>query len=99
MYAGLVDILRPKQGETIFVSGAAGAVGSMVGQIAKHVYGCTVIGSCGGPEKCELIKSKFGYDHAIDYKKIADKDELVKAIKAVAPDGIDMDFEVLVCVL
>lgn len=92
-YGGLVDVLQPKEGQTIFVSAASGAVGSLVGMLAKNVYNCTVIGSCGGPVKCALIKEKFGYDHAIDYKTIANKDELKAALKAVAPDGIDMYFE------
>ncbi|CAE7557797.1 P2 [Symbiodinium microadriaticum] len=61
--------------------------------LAKKLYNCTVIGSCGGPEKCALIKEKFGFDHAIDYKTIANVDELKGALRAVAPDGIDMYFE------
>jgi NADPH-dependent curcumin reductase CurA len=92
-YGGLIDILRPLEGETIFISAASGAVGSLVGLLAKNIYKCKVIGSCGGPEKCALIKEKFGYDHAIDYKKLSSKEELVAALKAVAPDGIDMYFE------
>jgi NADPH-dependent curcumin reductase CurA len=94
-YGGLIDVLRPikGKGEVIFISAASGAVGSLVGMIAKNVYGCKVIGSCGGPEKCALITSKFGFDHAIDYKKINNKDELKAALKDVAPDGIDMYFE------
>jgi NADPH-dependent curcumin reductase CurA len=95
-YGGTVDILRPKEGETLFVSAASGAVGSMVGQIAKIVYKCTVIGSCGGSNKCDLIKKKFGYDHAIDYKQCKSKDDLVAALKTAAPDGIDMYYEVSV---
>lgn len=92
-YGGLIDILQPKAGETIFVSAASGAVGGLVGMIAKHVYGCKVIGSCGGPEKCELIKNYYGYDHAIDYKTINTKEELIEKLKEVAPEGIDMYFE------
>eukprot|EP00599_Poterioochromonas_sp_BG-1_P007539 CAMPEP_0173135316 /NCGR_PEP_ID=MMETSP1105-20130129/1822_1 /TAXON_ID=2985 /ORGANISM="Ochromonas sp., Strain BG-1" /LENGTH=351 /DNA_ID=CAMNT_0014047297 /DNA_START=114 /DNA_END=1169 /DNA_ORIENTATION=+ len=92
-YGGLTDILEPKAGETIFVSAASGAVGGLVGMIAKHVYGCKVIGSCGGPEKCELIKNYYGYDHAIDYKTVKTKEELIAQLKAVAPEGIDMYFE------
>ena len=90
-YAGLIDILAVKEGETLFVSAASGAVGSLVGMIAKNVYNCTVIGSCGGLEKGNLIKDKFGFDHAIDYKAVGnDKESLQKALKEVAPDGIDM---------
>lgn len=92
-HGGLLKVLRPQQGEIIFVSAAAGAVGSLVGQLAKQLFGCTVIGSCGGPEKCKMIKEKFGFDHAIDYKTISSADELKAAIKQYAPDGIDMYFE------
>lgn len=92
-YGGLIDILRPNQGETIFISAASGAVGSLVGMLAKRLYNCKVIGSCGGPEKCALIKEKFGFDHAIDYKKLSTASDLINALKEVAPDGIDMYFE------
>ena len=92
-YGGVVDILRPKEGQTIWISAASGAVGSMAGPLAKHLFNCTTIGSCGGPEKCELIKSKFGYDHAVDYKKASNKDELKALLKEAAPDGIDMYYE------
>jgi NADPH-dependent curcumin reductase CurA len=92
-YGGLIDILRPNQGETIFISAASGAVGSLVGQLAKQMFNCTVIGSCGGPEKCALIKEKFGFDYAIDYKTIPDAEALKAALKEVAPNGIDMYFE------
>ena len=68
-YGGVIDVLRPNEGETLFISAASGAVGSLVGMIAKNIYKCKVIGSCGGPDKCKLIKEKFGFDHAIDYKK------------------------------
>lgn len=92
-YGGVLDVLRPKAGETIFVSAAAGAVGGLVGMIAKNVFGCKVIGSCGGPVKCALIKDKYGFDHAIDYKMISDAAGLTAALKEVAPEGIDMYFE------
>jgi NADPH-dependent curcumin reductase CurA len=92
-YGGLIDVLRPNPGETIFISAASGAVGSLVGMIAKNVYNCTVIGSCGGPEKCHLIKEKFGFDYAIDYKVANDKDSLKEALTKAAPEGIDMYFE------
>lgn len=92
-YGGLTDVLQPKQGDTIFVSAASGAVGSLVGMLAKNVYNCKTIGSCGGPEKVALIKDMFGYDHAIDYKTVKNKDELKAALKEAAPDGIDMYFE------
>ena len=91
-YGGLTDILRPQEGETIWVSGAAGAVGSLVGMMAKKVFGCKVIGSAGGPEKCGLVKG-FGFDHCIDYKACKRTKDLVKALKDAAPEGIDMYFE------
>jgi NADPH-dependent curcumin reductase CurA len=92
-YGGLIDVLRPKQGETLFVSAAAGAVGQLVGQIGKNEYNLTVVGSCGGPAKNALIKEKFGFDHAIDYKTVADKDALVEKLKeATGGEGIDMYF-------
>ena len=90
VYGGLLDVLKPKSGETLFVSGAAGAVGSLVGMIAKNVVGCKVVGSCGGEEKCKRI-SEFAT--AIDYKKSANTEELKTALKVVAPEGIDMYFD------
>jgi NADPH-dependent curcumin reductase CurA len=92
-YGALIDILRPEAGQNIFISAASGAVGSVVGMLAKKQFGCTVIGSCGGPEKCALLKEKFGFDHAIDYKACANADELTAALKIAAPNGIDMYFE------
>jgi NADPH-dependent curcumin reductase CurA len=92
-YGGFIDILQPKRGETLFVSAASGAVGGLVGMIAKHVYGCKVIGSCGGEEKCNFIRDYYGFDHAIDYKKASSKEDLIHMLKEVAPDGIDMYFE------
>lgn len=92
-YGGLIDILKPKKGETLWVSGAAGAVGSMVGMMAKNVFGCTVIGSAGGPEKCKLVKEQFGFDDCVDYKACKTTKDLVKALRQAAPGGIDMYFE------
>lgn len=97
-YGGLVDVLRPEKGQILFVSAAAGAVGSLVGQIAKNVYGCTIIGSCGGKEKCDFIKAQYGFDHAIDYKSLTGtedekRDQLIAKLKEIAPKGIDMYFE------
>jgi len=94
-YGGLLDVLDGKnsEGQTIWVSAAAGAVGGMVGQLAKNVLNCTVIGSAGGPDKCRLLVEELGYDHAVDYRACGSKDELAAAIKSVAPDGIDMYFE------
>jgi len=90
---GLTDILQPKKGETIFISAASGAVGGLVGMLAKNIYGCTTIGSAGGDDKCKLLKEFYGFDHAIDYKKCETKDQLVAEIKKCAPEGIDMYFE------
>jgi NADPH-dependent curcumin reductase CurA len=87
-YAGLLRIAALKEGDVVFVSGAAGAVGSIVCQIAK-AKGHKVIGSAGGPEKVAFLK-EIGVDHAIDYK--AEKD-LTAAVLAGAPDGIDVYFE------
>jgi len=91
--AGLINTLRPKAGEVIYVNAAAGAVGGMVGQIAKHVFHCKVIGSAGGPEKCKLLLEEFGFDHAIDYKTTSNKEELVAKLLEAVPEGIDMYFE------
>ena len=87
-YAGLLRIAALKDGDVVFVSGAAGAVGSLVCQIAK-AKGHKVIGSAGGPEKVKFLK-EIGVDHAIDYK--AEKD-LTAAVLAGAPDGFDVYFE------
>ena len=67
-YFGLLDICQPKAGETVVVSGAAGAVGSLVGQIAK-IRGCRVVGIAGSQEKCDFLTSELGFDAAINYKK------------------------------
>lgn len=88
-YLGLTKIGNPKAGETVVVSGAAGAVGSVVGQIAK-ILGCHVIGIAGSDEKVELLKSTFGFDEAINYKTITD---MTKAIADAAPHGVDVYFD------
>eukprot|EP00164_Ancoracysta_twista_P000567 GFYU01000751.1.p1 GENE.GFYU01000751.1~~GFYU01000751.1.p1 ORF type:complete len:350 (+),score=114.14 GFYU01000751.1:59-1108(+) len=92
-YGGLIDILRPEEGQTIWVSAASGAVGSLVGQIAKKIYKCKVIGTAGGEEKCKILKEKFGFDVAIDYRKYSTAESLAAAVKEHAPKGIDMYFE------
>lgn len=74
------------------MSGAAGAVGGLVGQLGK-IHGLKVVGSAGGDTKCALIKEKFGFDESVDYKKTSNGVELTAAVKEVAPDGIDMYFE------
>ena len=90
-YAGLLEIGQPKEGETVFVSGAAGAVGATVCQIAK-IKGCTVIGSAGGPEKAEFLKS-IGVDAVIDYRQHTTADALTQALSNAAPKGIDIYFD------
>jgi NADPH-dependent curcumin reductase CurA len=87
-YFGLLDVGALKDGETVVVSGAAGAVGTMVGQIAK-VRGATVIGIAGGPEKCALLTDELGFDAAIDYRE----GNVRKALRTHAPDGIDVYFD------
>lgn len=88
-YLGLTKIGLPEPGKTLVVSGAAGAVGSIVGQVGK-LLGCHVVGLAGSDKKVELITSKFGFDEAINYKTTAD---LSKAIKAACPDGVDIYFD------
>ena len=86
-YFGLLDAASAKAGDIVFVSAAAGAVGSVVVQVAK-AKGMTVIGSAGGPEKCEFVRS-LGADHVIDYKA----GSVLKGLAAAAPEGIDVYFD------
>ena len=88
-YLGLTEIGKPRKGETLVVSGAAGAVGSIVGQIGK-IIGCRVIGIAGSDEKVELLKSKYGFDDGINYNSTPD---IKKAIAALCPDGVDIYFD------
>ncbi|MEL7232214.1 MAG: NADP-dependent oxidoreductase, partial [Pseudomonadota bacterium] len=90
-YAGILRVAELKEGDTVFVSGAAGAVGSAVVQIAK-IKGCTVIGSAGGAEKVALVK-ELGADECIDYRAVDSYDGLLAALKAAAPKGIDVYFD------
>lgn len=87
-YQGLVVIGKPKAGETLVVSGAAGSVGSMVGQIAK-AEGLRVVGTAGSDEKCRWLEDELGFDKAINYKS----DDLEQQIGAATPDGVDLYFE------
>jgi hypothetical protein len=87
-YFGLLDVGKPQSGETLVVSAAAGATGSIVGQIGK-IHGCRVVGIAGSDEKCKWIKDELGFDHAINYKLPGWKDELA----AATPNGVDIDFE------
>ena len=85
---GLTQIIKPKEGDTIAVSAASGAVGGVVGQLAK-ARGCRVIGIAGGKEKCSYVMDELGFDACIDYKG----GNLYKDVKAAAPNGIDGLFE------
>jgi hypothetical protein len=87
-YFGLMDVGMPKAGETVVISGAAGAVGQTVGQIAK-LKGCRVVGIAGGPAKCEWVVKELGFDACIDYKSGPVKDGL----KANCPKGVDIYFD------
>ena len=88
-YFGLMHIGKPKAGETVVVSGAAGAVGIVVGQIAK-LQGCRVIGIAGSDEKVKLLKEEFGFDEVINYKTSAD---IKKAIAAACPKAVDIYYD------
>ncbi|MEJ5963342.1 NADP-dependent oxidoreductase [Pedobacter immunditicola] len=88
-YLGLTEIGKPKSGETVVVSGAAGAVGSIAGQIAK-ILECRVIGIAGSDEKTSMLTSKFGFDAAINYKTTTD---MKAAIANAAPKGVDIYFD------
>jgi NADPH-dependent curcumin reductase CurA len=88
-YFGLLEVGKPQTGETVLVSAAAGAVGSIVGQIAK-LKGCRVIGMAGSDEKCAWIKDDLGVDEVINYKTCGDFET---AIKAACPEGVDVYFD------
>jgi NADPH-dependent curcumin reductase CurA len=87
-YFGLLEVGRPKAGETVLVSAASGAVGSLVGQIAK-IQGCRVVGIAGGTQKCSYVVDELGFDGCIDYKN----EDFPKALKSQCPDGVDVYFE------
>jgi NADPH-dependent curcumin reductase len=87
-YFGLLEVGRPAPGETVVVSGAAGATGSVVGQIAK-IKGCRAIGIAGGPEKCRWLTDEAGFDGAIDYKA----ENVPARLKELCPKGIDIFFD------
>lgn len=87
-YFGLLHIGQPEKGDTVLVSGAAGATGSVVAQIAK-IKGCRVIGIAGGKEKCDWLRNEVGVDHAIDYKS----DNIERSIAKLCPDGINVFFD------
>jgi NADPH-dependent curcumin reductase CurA len=87
-YFGLLDIGQPQPGQTVVVSAAAGAVGSMVGQIAR-IKGCRAVGIAGGPDKCRFIVDELGFDAAIDYKS----EDVKRALAEHCPDRIDVYFD------
>jgi NADPH-dependent curcumin reductase len=88
-YFGLFDVGQPKAGETVVVSAASGAVGQVVGQLAK-IAGCRVVGIAGGPKKCGFVKDTLGFDACIDYKAGGD---LAAAVKGACPNGVDVYFD------
>jgi NADPH:quinone reductase len=87
-YFGLLDVGRPRPGDSVVVSGAAGAVGQIVGQIAK-LAGCRAVGIAGGPDKCRDLHESYGYDAALDRKA----DDLRDALKEACPSGVDVYFD------
>lgn len=87
-FVGLMDIGRPKPGETVVVSAASGAVGAVVGQLAK-IKGCSAVGVAGSAEKCRYVVDELGFDACVNYKT----DDLVKALRASCPNGVDIYFE------
>ncbi|WP_182358411.1 NADP-dependent oxidoreductase [Tomitella gaofuii] len=87
-YFGLTDVARMRPGETVLISGAAGAVGSTAVQIAK-LHGCRVVGVAGGPDKCAWLTDELGADAAVDYKA----GSVGRALRAAAPDGVDVYFD------
>jgi NADPH-dependent curcumin reductase CurA len=87
-YFGLLDVGRPKPGDTVVVSGAAGAVGSVAGQIAK-IAGCRAVGIAGGPDKRADLLDLYGYDAAVDYKN----EDLRATLKETCPEGVDVYFD------
>lgn len=87
-YCGLKYVGKPKAGETVVVSAASGAVGTVVGQVAK-AEGCRAVGIAGGPEKCAFLTDTLGFDAAVDYKSPS----FINDLKAACPDGIDIYFE------
>ena len=87
-YHGLLNIGKPKPGETVVITAASGAVGSLTGQIAK-LAGCRVVGTAGSDEKCAYLIEELGFDAAVNYRD----DDIEQALKQACPDGIDIHFE------
>lgn len=91
-WMGLTQIIEPKEGQTVVVDAASGAVGGVVGQLARQ-RGCRAVGIAGGPDKCRYVVEELGFDACIDYKQHPDLKSLSKALKDACPDGIDGHFE------
>ena len=87
-YFALLEVGQPKEGDTVVISGAAGAVGSIVGQIAK-IKGCRVVGIAGGEQKCQYLKDELGFDGTIDYKA----EDVLAGLKRECPKGVDVYFD------
>ena len=87
-YFGLMDVGQPKEGDVVVVSGASGAVGQTVGQLAK-IKGCRVVGIAGGKAKCDFVVDELGFDACIDYKN----EDVRAGLKTHCPDGIDIYFD------
>ncbi|KAK7272896.1 hypothetical protein RIF29_13938 [Crotalaria pallida] len=88
-YAGFYEVCSPRKGDYVYISAASGAVGQLVGQLAK-LHGCYVVGSAGSKEKVDILKNKLGFDEAFNYKEESDLDA---ALKRYFPEGIDIYFE------
>lgn len=91
-WVGLTQIIAPKEGETVVVDAASGAVGSALGQLAK-ARGCRVVGLAGGADKCTYVTEELGFDACIDYRQHQDLKSMLRALKEAAPNGIDGHFE------
>jgi NADPH-dependent curcumin reductase CurA len=91
-WVGLTQIISPKEGETVVVDAASGAVGGALGQLAK-ARGCRVVGLAGGADKCAYVTDVLGFDACIDYKQHPDLKSMLRALKEAAPNGIDGHFE------
>ena len=89
---GLNRICEPKPGQTVLVSAASGAVGSVVGQLAKQA-GCRAVGIAGGPDKCAYVVEELGFDACVDHRAHADVKSMVRALRTAAPQGVDALFE------
>lgn len=87
-YHGLIEMAKPQPGETVVVTAAAGAVGALVGQMAK-IAGCRVVGVAGGTDKCAYLVNELGFDAAVDYKS----EPILEGLERACPDGIDVHFE------